>query len=61
MSIYLGTIYIGYDQKYPGIYQSQNASSNNQILEKVKNYDFKSIVNQDIVIVLKNKGNKLVK
>lgn len=56
------TIFVGYDQQYPGIYQNNQMSIfSEDCAVKEKNYDFKSKINQDMIIVLKNKGNKQIR
>ena len=60
-SSYVGTFYIGYDQKYPGV--SKMVSSHvyeNETPVKSKNYDMKVTLNKDLLIILKNKGNQKI-
>lgn len=57
-----GTLYIGYDQEYPGIYhQNKMSIFQEEQMENQKNYDFKCAINKEMLINLKNKGNKMVK
>ena len=54
-----GTLFIGYDQEFPGMYhKSKYALNNNDIPDK--NYDSKTVIDRDLLITLKNKNNKTV-
>jgi hypothetical protein len=57
---YPGTIFIGYDQPYPGIEHQNKMAVFEKDTHSDKNYDSKTIVNRDLIIILKNKGNKQI-
>ena len=54
-----GTMYIGYDQEFPGMNHKKSKYSM-QEGDSAKNYDSKTFIDRDMLITLKNKGNKTV-